>query len=146
MLGPGDHAMKRLFLFLVAIVAVGGGCSTGKWSPSNSASQKAPDNLVLVPGGTFKNTNSNYFGKGVTLPSFCIGKYEVTQKEWIEVIGSNPSKFQGDNLPVETVSWYDCVEYCNKRSLKEGLNRITLSTRTTRTRTTRPSSMTSNGR
>jgi len=113
--------MKRLFLFLVAIVAVGGGCSTGKWSPSNSASQKAPDNLVLVPGGTFKNTNSNYFGKGVTLPSFYIGKYEVTQKEWMEVIGSNPSKFQGDDLPVETVSWYDCVEYCNLRSLKEGL-------------------------
>src|SRR5262249_21780978 len=49
-----------------------------------------------------------------------IGKYEVTQKEWVEVMGSNPSKFKGDNLPVETVSWYDCVEYCNKRSAKEG--------------------------
>ena len=36
-------------------------------------------------------------------------------------MGSNPSKFKGDNLPVEMVSWYDCVEYCNKRSIKEGL-------------------------
>jgi formylglycine-generating enzyme required for sulfatase activity len=36
-------------------------------------------------------------------------------------MGSNPSQFKGDNLPVETVSWYDCIEYCNKRSLKEGL-------------------------
>ena len=50
-----------------------------------------------------------------------MGKYEVTQKEWSETMGSDPSTFKGDNLPVETVSWYDCVEYCNKRSIKEGL-------------------------
>jgi formylglycine-generating enzyme len=37
------------------------------------------------------------------------------------VMGSNPSKFQGDNLPVEMVSWYDAIEYCNKRSVQEGL-------------------------
>ena len=83
--------------------------------------QKKSDNLVLVEGGTFKNPRSNYAGKNVTVPGFYIGKYEVTQLEWREVMGSNPSKFQGDNLPVETVSWYDCVEYCNQRSLKEGL-------------------------
>jgi sulfatase modifying factor 1 len=77
------------------------------------------ENLVFVLGGTFKNTESNYYGKSV--PSFYIGKFEVTQKEWVEVMGSNPSKFKGDNLPVEMVSWYDCVEYCNKRSIKEGL-------------------------
>lgn len=84
-------------------------------------SQEPPDNFVLVEGGTFKNITSNYHGKNVTVSSFYIGRYEVTQKEWIEVVESNPSKFTGDNLPVETVSWYDCVEYCNKRSLKEGL-------------------------
>jgi formylglycine-generating enzyme required for sulfatase activity len=36
-------------------------------------------------------------------------------------MGSNPSNFKGDNLPVEMVSWYDCVEFCNKRSINEGL-------------------------
>jgi formylglycine-generating enzyme required for sulfatase activity len=81
--------------------------------------QEKPDNLVLVLGGTFRNTESNYYGKSVS--NFYIGKYEVTQKEWSEVMGSNPSKFKGDNLPVEMVSWYDCIEYCNKRSIKEGL-------------------------
>ncbi len=79
-----------------------------------------PDN-VFVKGGTFMNTKSSYYGKGVTIANFYIGKYEVTQKEWIEVMGSNPSKVKGDNLPVEMVSWYECVEYCNKRSIKEGL-------------------------
>jgi formylglycine-generating enzyme required for sulfatase activity len=50
-----------------------------------------------------------------------MGKYEVTQKEYQEIMGTNPSEFKGDNLPVETVSWFDAAEYCNKRSQKEGL-------------------------
>jgi len=37
------------------------------------------------------------------------------------VMGSNPSQFKGEDLPVEMVSWYDCIEYCNKRSINEGL-------------------------
>ena len=57
----------------------------------------------------------------VTLSSFWISKYEVTQKEWQEVMGTNPSHFKGNNLPVEYVSWYDVIEYCNKLSIKEGL-------------------------
>jgi sulfatase modifying factor 1 len=87
----------------------------------SSCSKKFPDNFVFVDGGTFKNTKSNYYGKNITVPSFYIGRCEVTQKEWIECMGRNPSQFQGDDFPVETVSWYDCVEYCNKRSIKESL-------------------------
>jgi formylglycine-generating enzyme len=104
--------MRKLFIFpLSALVVV-----------VSADSQKLPDNLVFIKGGTFKNINStNYYGKGIILSSFYIGKCEVTQKEWIEVMGSNPSKFRGDNLPVEMVNWYDCVEYCDKRSRKEGL-------------------------
>ncbi len=87
----------------------------------SARAQKMPDNFVLIKGGTFINTNSNYYGKNVMISSFYIGKYDVTQKEWVQVMGSNPSKFTGDNLPVETVSWYDCIDYCNQRSIKEGL-------------------------
>ena len=85
------------------------------------AATSARVSFVLVKGGTFKNTKSNYYGKDVTVSSFYIGRYEVTQKEWTDVMGSNPSQFAGDNLPVERVNWYDAVEYCNQRSIKEGL-------------------------
>jgi len=86
-----------------------------------SCSQKKLDNLIFVRGGTFVNPKSNFYGKGIIISDFYIGKYEVTQKEWRAVMGYNPSKFKGDDLPVEMVSWYDCIEYCNQRSIKEGL-------------------------
>ena len=50
---------------------------------------------------------------------YYIGKYEVTQALWQTVMGNNPSKFKGDNLPVEHVSWKDCQKFLSK------LNRIT---------------------
>jgi formylglycine-generating enzyme required for sulfatase activity len=96
--------------------------STAFIGAASALAQKESGNLVLVKGGTFKNAKcTNYYGKNITVPDFYIGKYEVTQKEWTEVMGSNPSQFKGGTLPVETVSWYDCVEYCNKRSVEDGL-------------------------
>jgi formylglycine-generating enzyme required for sulfatase activity len=114
--------MRNLFLLLFSLVLA----AAPVWA------QSEPENLVVVPGGTFLNIKSNYYGKtatpalpylgkNVSVKTFAIGKYEVTQKEWMEVMGSNPSKYKGDNYPVDTVTWYDAVEYCNKRSLKEGL-------------------------
>ncbi len=78
-----------------------------------------PANMVLVDGGTFKRDDYS-----VTVSSFFIGKYEVTQKEWQSIMGNNPSDFKGDNRPVEEVTWYDAVEYCNKLSKKEGLTPV----------------------
>lgn len=84
-------------------------------------SQPAPTDCVWVEGGVFKNAKSNFYGKGLVVEGFFIGVHEVTQKQWAEVMGANPSKLKGDELPVDTVSWYDSIEYCNKRSEKEGL-------------------------
>ncbi len=100
--------LKFMILLLLAMIAV------------SACSQKEPDRFVFVKGGSFLNTNSNYHGESITISDFFMGKYEVTQKEWIEVMGSNPSQFTGDSLPVQMVNWYDCIEYCNKRSIKEG--------------------------
>ena len=57
----------------------------------------------------------------VTVNSFYIGKYEVTQAQYQEIMGSNPSYYKGNNRPVEHVSWYDAVQFCNKLSAREGL-------------------------
>ena len=54
-------------------------------------------NMVEIPGKSFK-----------------IGKYEVTQAQWQAVMGNNPSKFKGDDNPVEQVSWEDCKKFIEK--------------------------------
>ena len=61
--------------------------------------------------------------KLVQLPeqSFTIGQTQVTQGLWEKVMGSNPSHFKGAKLPVESVSWYDSVRFCNKLSELKGL-------------------------
>ncbi|WP_055109482.1 formylglycine-generating enzyme family protein [Paenibacillus ihumii] len=110
---------KRLIFLLIVMMFVISACSQAK--PEKNAAPKEIDHMVFIKGGAFKNTKSNYYGKNITISNFYMGKYEVTQKEWAEVMGSNPSEFIGDQLPVEMVSWYDAVEYCNKRSIQEGL-------------------------
>ncbi|GHV69954.1 hypothetical protein AGMMS49928_15170 [Spirochaetia bacterium] len=55
----------------------------------------------------------------VTVSAFYMGKYEVTQQEYRALMGANPSNFKGDNLPVEKVSWFEAVAYCNARSQAE---------------------------
>jgi formylglycine-generating enzyme required for sulfatase activity len=82
----------------------------------------APDGFVLINGGTFiMGSPDDGSQRQVKVGNFYMSKYEVTQKEYQEVMGKNPSKFKGDNLPVENVSWSNAIEYCNKRSQKEGL-------------------------
>jgi formylglycine-generating enzyme required for sulfatase activity len=101
---------KKLILLLIAVAVFSCGCS-----------KEEQENLVLVAGNGAVSTGYHEQGQAETISDFYIGKYEVTQKEWADVMGNNPSGFQGDNLPVEMVSWYDAIEYCNKRSEKEGL-------------------------
>ena len=56
---------------------------------------------------------------------FLIGQYEVTQGQWKEIMGTNPSYFQncGSDCPVESVSWYEAVIFCNRLSDKEGFEK-----------------------
>ncbi|MDR3343665.1 MAG: SUMF1/EgtB/PvdO family nonheme iron enzyme [Treponema sp.] len=90
-----------------------------------------PEGFVRIQGGTFmmgsaaseagRNDDDEGPQHRVTVGSFYMGKHEVTQREYAALMGTNPSRFKGDNLPVERVSWYDAVEYCNARSRTEGL-------------------------
>jgi formylglycine-generating enzyme required for sulfatase activity/tRNA A-37 threonylcarbamoyl transferase component Bud32 len=83
--------------------------------------------LVRVEGGTFQmggasgGEDNERPVHAVTLSSFYIGKYEVTQAQWREVMGSNPSYFTNcDQCPVEQVSWNDVKDYIQKLNAKTG--------------------------
>ncbi|MHC6201933.1 formylglycine-generating enzyme family protein [Breznakiellaceae bacterium SP9] len=101
-----------------------------KRDEQKAAAVQVPPDMVLVPAGTFSMgyNNGGSSEKPVHQVSiskpFLMGKYPVIQKEWAAVMGSNPSKWKGDTLPVEQVSWFAAVEYCNKRSEKEGLTPV----------------------
>ena len=85
-----------------------------------------------VRGGTFRMGATSEQGSeadseekpvhSVTLSGYYIGKTEVTQALWKAVMGSNPSYFKGDNLPVECVSWNDCQEFIRKLNALTGQN------------------------
>ena len=88
--------------------------------------------MVVIPKGEFtmgalENDGDAYGSEKprhkVTLTrDFLMGKYPVTQALWESVMGSNPSNWcWGANRPVEKVSWFDVVEFCNKLSKREGL-------------------------
>ena len=86
--------------------------------------------MMPVTGGTFrmgatKSTDSEAYDNesplhDVTLSDYYIGKTEVTQALWGAVMGSNPSRFSGGNLPVEYVSWNDCQDFIRKLNKKTG--------------------------
>ena len=74
------------------------------------ADLKRLSEMIFVEGGSFM-LDTDY---QVTLSSFYIGKYPATQALWKAVMkGENPSSFIGDNRPVERVSWFDAVVFCN---------------------------------
>lgn len=92
--------------------------------------------LVMIPGGQFQMGSPD--GKGydyerpqhlVAVQSFWMGKYPVTQAQWKAVavfpkverdLDPDPSNFKGDNRPVEQVTWYDAIEFCQRLSKKTG--------------------------
>ena len=118
--------MKKIFKKLIYLVFFGSlilafaGCKNSSF--------------VLVDGSNFRGqiADSEIFidGRVIKIDSFFISKHEVTQEEYAEIMGENPSYFRnGASVneeqglrPVECVSFYDALVYCNKRSLAEGLN------------------------
>ena len=99
--------------------------------------------MVSIHGGSFsmgspKGTNNSLDIERpvhrVTINDFNLGKYEVTQGQYFEVIGARPSNFSSNpeddspdgwkKLPVEMVNWYETLVFCNKLSVKEKLNPV----------------------
>ncbi len=108
--------------------------STAAEAPADSLPREVTNStgieMIRIAPGTFKmGSPPSEQGRDdyeqqhlVTLTrGFWLGKTEVTQRQWKAVMGNNPSKLGGDDYPVEMVTWYDCVNFCNALSELEGL-------------------------
>jgi formylglycine-generating enzyme required for sulfatase activity len=135
-----------VFFVLIALILFGGyyflrdNLNDGAFSKKNAYEINLPDpiqklrsDMVYVQGGTFtmgctsEQVNDCYDWEKpshqVTLSSFYINKYEVTQALWSAVMGSNPSGFSGcDQCPVEQVSWNAVQEFIKKLNSMTGKN------------------------
>ena len=134
-----SKSISNSFRLLCYVFAVHCCLTLSSLSSQRSLSSLA-DDMVLVEGGSFimgglpgrddKNglTIDSYEKPAheVRIPSFYISKYEMTQQLWQQVMGNNPSYFSscGPLCPVEEVSWYDCVEFCNTLSIMQGLSPV----------------------
>lgn len=148
------YVLLAALVFVVSIVSApksayessgwGGQTETqggSSWTPSDSMGQpqtgdstmkNVDDGFVHIEGGTYtmgSPETENWRGSDetqheVTVSSFYMSPYELTQEEYEKIMGEDPSTFSGENLPVENVSWLDAVNFCNKLSEAEGLTPV----------------------
>jgi len=87
----------------------------------DSTQDPVPEDMVWVEGGSYVRPD----GKEITVTGLYVSRTEVTQSDFKSITGNNPSSFADTSSaavrPVESISWYEAIEYCNIRSLKEGL-------------------------
>ena len=119
--------MKKFFYLMLVVALVASCKKDDSVNPSKLTItvEGVSFKMIKVEGGTFQMGSENGYDwekpvHSVTLSGYYIGETEVTQEMWQAVMGSNPSEFKGDNLPVERVSWDDCQKFISKLNQKTG--------------------------
>ena len=124
--------LKKIFLILTALVAFSSTLTAvsdyeyllGKYRTMKKIAEEerlsAEKRAELIKNAEHIKSIGAYFVK-IPNQNYSMMMTEITQKQWQIIMGNNPSRFKGDNLPVEEVSWTDAVVFCNKLSEKEGL-------------------------
>ena len=124
----------RSYGIRLALSANGGAGSTIASTPKTTTPPETINiggiDMVVVTGGMFTMGATAEQGSDaesdekpahcVILSDYCIGKYEVTQAQWTAIMGSNPSKYIGNNNPVDNVSWNDIEEFIKKLNAQTG--------------------------
>ncbi|MCX6244292.1 MAG: SUMF1/EgtB/PvdO family nonheme iron enzyme [Bacteroidetes bacterium] len=111
--------MKHFFVYLIILGL-----------PLVNSAQVFQPELIFVRGGSFKmgtirGVKDEQPGHVVTLDDFYIGKFEVTQNQWKQIMDQDTSKryiMNCGNCPTERVSWYNVMEFIEKLNLETGLN------------------------
>ena len=124
-----NESFRRTLLGLTLLTVLIGGCGDNDEPTSHIPEQvktKTGIEMVLIPKGEFtmgdnRGEDDEKPAHKVQISAFYMDKYEVTQKSYEGMMGRNPAKFKGPDKPVERVSWFSAVKYCNMRSLREGL-------------------------
>jgi len=134
---------KRRFLRIISVLMIFA-CMVAFSGCTEEAPKELPENysnslgmeFVLIPAGEFEMGTPSYEGKLLDFDSpvhtvtiskpFYMSRYEVTQKEWTEVMGYNPSTFKGDDLPVDSVLLSEVENFIVKVNLKEGSSKYRL--------------------
>jgi len=127
-------------LWVIALIAVFTLLMTPCYGQSGGGSTTSPTGIemVSIPAGTFMmgspasepDREDNETQHSVTLTkSFSMSKYPVTQAQYKAVMGAGEDRTtisygRGDNFPIYYVNWYDAIVFCNKLSIKEGLNPV----------------------
>ena len=88
---------------------------------SGKKTESKYENMIFVKGGKYQPSFADE-EKEVFDIEVC--KYPTTQKMWMEVMENNPSYSKGDNRPVENITWWQALDYCNKLSEKYGLEPV----------------------
>jgi len=123
----GDYAFAALLTYPGTFTYV----SIASLAPFSysSAGPSSDITMLSIPAGSFlmgspSDESGRYWDEGpqrtVNISAFQMSETEVTQKQWEDVIGRNDCYFSGDDHPVELVTWFDCVSFCNKLSQTDG--------------------------
>jgi formylglycine-generating enzyme required for sulfatase activity len=129
--------IKRFMLLFSGFLAL----ALGFGAPAGQAEERTNSigmEFVLIQAGSFTMGADKNFETAdddetpqheVTINEpFYLGKYEVTQEQWVKIMGENPSKFKARNNPVEEISWADTQIFINKLNEKEGTDKYRLPT------------------
>ncbi len=123
-----DHAFSEFGLYSVRVRVFNerGDFSEDEYQCNIRSNDQPTIDMVELNGGTFSMGSTVNFQEGpvheaTITRKFRIATTELNQYAFKLLMGYNPSWFRGDSLPVEQVSWFEAIEYCNRRSIREGL-------------------------